>query len=144
MAVDQASPLVAYLNAGDTEQYDALREVLTPGVITHAARGSTLTGLEALEASWRSAHQGLSQLRHQIVELVVGSNLIAARVSVTGVHTGSFLGVAPTGATVQVDQAVFARIEDGRIDELWEIVDTGSGLRQLGVLGYQALGLDEV
>lgn len=143
MVVDQASPLVAYLNAGDTEQYDALREVLTLGVITHAAGGSTLTGLEALEASWRTAHQGLSQLRHQVVELVVGSNLVAARVSVTGVHTGSFLGVPPTGATIQVDQALFARIEDGRIDELWEIVDTGTGLRQLGVLGDQALGLDE-
>jgi predicted ester cyclase len=59
------------------------------------------------------------------------------------VHTGTFLGVPPTGATVEVDQALFARIENGRIDELWEIVDTGSGLRQLGVLGDQALGLDE-
>lgn len=143
MASDKAAPLLIYLNAGDTEQYDALREVLTPGVITHAAGGSTLTGLEAQEASWRTAHLGLSQLRHQVIDLVVGSNLVVARVSVTGVHTGRFLGIPPTGATIQVDQALFARMEDGRIDELWEIVDTGSGLRQLGVLRGQALGLDE-
>lgn len=143
MAVDQTSLLIAYLDAGDTEQYDALRESLTPGIVTHAAGGSTLTGLEAQEASWRTAHQGLSKLRHQVIELVPGSNLVAARVVVNGVHTGTFLGVPPTGATVEVDQALFARIENGRIDELWEIVDTGSGLRQLGVLGDQALGLDE-
>lgn len=141
MAVDQTSPLIVYLDAGDTEQYDALRASMTPGIVTHAAGGSTLTGLEAQEASWKSAHQGLSQLRHQVVEMVVRSNLVAARVSVTGVHTGSFLGIPPTGAAIQVDQALFARIKNGLIDELWEIVDTGSGLRQLGVLGDQALGL---
>ena len=68
---------------------------------------------------------------------------VAARISVTKVHTGRFLEIPPTRATIQVDQALFARIEDGRVDELWEIVDTGSGLRQLGVLRDQALGLDE-
>ena len=140
---DQASPLVAYLDAGDSEDYEALSEVVTPGIVTHATGGSTLTGVEAQEASWRKAHQGLSQLRHHVVELLPGPNLVAARVLVTGVHTGSFLGVPPTGASIRVDQALFARIDSGRIAELWEIVDTGSGLRQLGVLGDQALGLDE-
>ena len=143
MAVDPASVLVAYLEAGDSEDYEALQEVLAPGVVTHSAGGSMLTGRGAQESSWRSAHQGLSQLRHKLIELVSESDLVAVRVLVTGVHTGSFLGVPPTGATIQVDQALFARVEGGQISELWEIVDTGSGLRQLGVLGDQALGLDE-
>jgi predicted ester cyclase len=64
-------------------------------------------------------------------------------VLVTGVHTGTFLGIPPTGRRIEVDQALFARVERGRIGELWEIVDTGSGLRQLGVLGNQAIGLEE-
>ena len=143
MAVDQASPLVAYLNAGDSEDYLALRKMLTLDVVTHAAGGSTLIGLEALETSWKTAHKGLSQLRHHVVELIQGSSVVAARVLVSGVHTGSFLGVPPTGGMIRVDQALFARIENEQIAELWEIVDTGSGLRQLGVLGNQALGLDE-
>ena len=47
-------------------------------------------------------------------------------------HNGPFLGVEATGARVDVDQALFVRVEAGRIAEMWEVVDTGSGLRQIG------------
>ena len=144
MAADQASLLLAYLEAGDSKTYEAWRDVLTSDIVTHTAGGSTLIGLDAQKSTWRTAHQGLSQLSHEVVDIVEGSGVIACRVLVTGVHTGTFLGIPSTGRRVEVDQALFARVEGGRICELWEIVDTGSGLRQLGVLGDQAIGLDEV
>ena len=78
-----------------------------------------------------------------MVDIVDGSGVVAGRVLVTGVHPGTGRGLPPTGRRTEVDQALFARVERGRIGELWEIVDTGSGLRQLGVLGDQAVGLDE-
>ena len=143
MAADHASLLVAYLEAGDSEAYEALGDVLTPDIVTHTAGGSTLIGVDAQASTWRTAHQGLSQLRHHVVDVVDGSGVVAGRVLVTGVHTGTFLGIPPTGRRIEVDQALVARVERGRIGELSEIVDTGSGLRQLGVLGDQAIGLDE-
>ena len=45
------------------------------------------------------------------------------------------MGIPATGREVEVDQALFARLKEGRISEMWEIVDTGTFLRQLGVLG---------
>lgn len=60
---------------------------------------------------------------------------VAARIVVTGTHVGPFLGVPPTGAMLRVDQALFVRFQQRRIAEMWEVVDTGSGLQQLGVLG---------
>ena len=65
--------------------------------------------------------------------------MAAARIRVSGVHNGRFLGVEPTGVRVDVDQALFIRVESHRIAEMWEVVDTGSGLRQIGVIGGQAL-----
>lgn len=143
MTTNHSSLLVAYLEAGDGEAYEALRDVLAPDIVTHTAGGSTLVGVVAQESVWRIAHQGLSQLRHRAVDVVHASGVVAVRVLVTGVHTGTFLGIPPTGRSIEVDQALFARVEGGRICELWEIVDTGSGLRQLGVLDDQAIGLDE-
>ena len=143
MTADHASLLVAYLEAGDSETYAALSDVLAPDIVTHAAGGSTLVGLDAQESAWRIAHQGLTQLRHRLIDVVHGSDVVAGRVLVTGVHTGTFLGIPPTGRRIEVDQALFARVRRGLICELWEIVDTGSGMRQLGVLGDQALGFDE-
>ena len=143
MTAGHASLLIAYLEAGDSEAYEALRDVLTPDIVTHTAGGSTLIGVDAHASTWRTAHQGLSQLRHHVVDVVDGSGIVAGRVLVTGVHTGTFLGIPPTGRRIEVDQALFARVDGGRIGELWEIVNTGSGLQQLGVLGDQALGLDK-
>lgn len=40
---------------------------------------------------------------------------------------------------MDVDQAIFVKVETSQIVEMWEIVDTGSGLRQLGILDDQAL-----
>jgi ketosteroid isomerase-like protein len=51
---------------------------------------------------------------------------------VAGTHDGAFLGIDPTGRPVTVDQALFVRVIDGRIAELWEVTDTGQALRQLG------------
>ena len=101
MAKDPASLLVAYLEAGDGEAYEALRGVLSADVVTHAAGGSTLVGVDAQEEAWRTAHLGLSELRHHAVEVVQGSGLTAGRVLVTGVHTGTFLGIPPTGNSSQ-------------------------------------------
>lgn len=143
MGSEVASLLVAYVEAGDSKAYEALGDVLTRDIVTHTAGGSTLIGVDAQVSTWRTAHQGLSQLRHDVVDVVEGSGVVAGRVLVTGVHTGTFLGIPPTGRRIEVDQALFARVDGGRICELWEIVDTGSGLRQLGVLGDQAIGLDE-
>ena len=106
MATEHASLLVAYLEAGDSEAYEALRDVLTPDIVTHTAGGSTLIGVDAQTSTWRTAHQGLSQLRHHVVDVVGGSGVIAGRVVVTGLHTGTFLGIPPTGRRIESDVAM--------------------------------------
>ncbi|HZI28717.1 MAG TPA: hypothetical protein VFD64_11185 [Gemmatimonadaceae bacterium] len=39
--------------------------------------------------------------------------------------------IRAVNARFRIDQALFARIRDGKIEELWEFVDTESLLRQL-------------
>jgi predicted ester cyclase len=45
--------------------------------------------------------------------------------------SGSYGGLRAEGRRFSTDQAVFARIRDGKISELWEIVDVSSIDRQL-------------
>ena len=135
-----ADILQSYLRAGDAQDYPTVARALHKDLVTHSPGGMTMRGLEANLDAWKAAHDGLDLLEHRVVAVVAEDNSVAARVAVTGRHTGSFLGVAPTGAHLAVDQALFARLHGHQIVELWEIVDTGSGLQQLGVLGPQALG----
>lgn len=58
----------------------------------------------------------------------------AARVVVTGTLIGEFAGISADGKSFVIDQVIFTHVKDGLIVEAWEIADTGSLLRQLGVL----------
>jgi predicted ester cyclase len=128
-----------YLEAGDAQDYPTFERVLAPAVRTHSPGGVETVGTDAQVAAWMAAHEGLDGLRHDVRDVVGEGEVAAARVRVSGVHNGPFLGVAPTGARVDVDQALFVRVESDRIAEIWEVVDTGAGLRQIGVLGDQVL-----
>lgn len=128
-----------YVRAGDSRDLPTLRRLLHPDVITHSPGGTTTRDAEGNIAAWEAAHAGLDSLAHEIQAVVAMGDVAAGRVLVSGIHSGSFLGVGPTGARIEVDQALFVKVAASRIVETWEIVDTGSGLRQLGVLDDQAL-----
>lgn len=136
---DPAVVLRGYLTAGDRAAFDEFDRWLHPNVVVHSPGGITSKGVDAQREAWAAGHAGLGGLHHDIQELVVADDAVAARVVASGTHEGSFLGIAPTGNHVQVDQALFARLQDGQIIELWEVVDTGSGMQQLGRLVGQAL-----
>lgn len=131
----------SYLVAGDAGDEEAVAALLEDDVVTHAPGGAVIRGVDATVGTWRAARAGLSDLRHEVVDVLVSGDgdAAAVRVEVSGRHTGSFLGVAPTGAQVRVDQALFVRVAERRIAEMWEVVDTGRGMQQLGVLGNQQL-----
>ena len=131
--------LRAYLDAGDRAEYAAFERLLDPDVVTHEPGDATSHGIDEQIAAWVSAHRGLAVLRHEVLAAIESSGFVAGRVRVSGRHAGRFLGIAPTGRRIEVDQAMFATIGRGRITEIWEIVDTGSGLRQLGVTRSQVL-----
>ena len=46
-----------------------------------------------------------------------------ARVVVTGTMASSFAGVAGTGRSFRIDQAVITHLREGKIVEAWEIAD---------------------
>lgn len=129
-----------YLTAGDHADYARMHRLLAADVVCRSPGDVVLRGVDALINSWAVAHEGLANLDHRVLAVVGGSgSAVAARLRASGTHLGPFLGVPPTGSRVEVDQALFVRTTAFRIAEMWEIVDTGHGLRQLGVLAQQPL-----
>ena len=55
-----------------------------------------------------------------------------------GTHSGSFNGVEPTGAEVDIGVIDIVRVQDGRIVEHWNCVDRLGLLAQLGALPVPA------
>ena len=118
--------------AGDAGDIEKFRDLLHDDVIVHAPFGLSTKGLIAEQESWRRALRAMTDLRHDFQVTVVEGTMEAARCIVTGTLTGSYGGLSGNGRSFRIDQALFARTRNGRIEELWEIVDTEALLRQLG------------
>ena len=121
--------LFAAGDAGELERFEAL---LHHDVVVHAPLGLSTVGLAAERESWRKAKNAMPHLHHEFAVVVQDGSMEAARCVVTGTLDGAIGGLEATGKSFKVDQALFARIRDGKIEELWEIVDTASLLDQLG------------
>lgn len=51
-----------------------------------------------------------------------------------GTHRGEFLGVAPTGRTIQFETVDVMRVRDGKITDHWGVANLFSLMQQLGAL----------
>ena len=119
----------------------AAADLFSPDCVTHqlrscaadapAAAPRTPEILKAHVAEWLSAFPDI----HFAVEQVVAEgNLVAVRCTATGTHTGSWLGIPPTGKHVSIRMAVSYRLDAGQIAEDWVLVDFLGVFQQLGLV----------
>ncbi|MBC3384206.1 ester cyclase [Pseudomonas sp. SWRI12] len=107
---------IACLNAQD---WDNLGLFVHQQVI-HNARPLGLHGYRSmLEADYRD----IPDLRFEVECLVVDPPRLAARLVFNCTPAGEFLGLAVNGARVAFTENVFYAFEDGRIREVWSIID---------------------
>ncbi len=118
--------------AGDAGEVERFHDLLRADVVVHAPFGLSTTGVAAEQVSWRRARDAIPDLHHHFEAVVVDEGFEAARCVVTGTLNGTYGGFSGTGRSFRIDQALFARTRDGKLAELWEIVDTGALVRQLG------------
>jgi steroid delta-isomerase-like uncharacterized protein len=121
-----------WLAAGDRGDLDAFDDLLHPDAIIHAPAGLSTHSSEAEKQVWREALSAMPDLRHDVQEVVVGGDVEMARVIVTGTIRAAFGGVAGSGRSFRIDQAVITHLRDGKIVEAWEIADVAAVRQQVG------------
>jgi predicted ester cyclase len=84
-----------------------------------------------LFAEFRSA---FPDWHEEIVQVVAEGDTVAGRFRCSGTHLGEFLGEAPTGKRMEVEEVFFLRSEGGRFAEFWGLEDSLGRRRQLGLL----------
>jgi predicted ester cyclase len=133
--VSSPSLLVRRFTAGDAGDLDAFDQYLHDDVVVHAPAGLSTVGLDSECESWRKARAAMPDLHHCFIDVFSSPAAEAARCVVTGTMLGSYGGLSSEGHSFGVDQALFAHVRDGKITELWEIVDTAVLREQLGKAG---------
>ena len=65
---------------------------------------------------------------------------VMTRFTQRGTHRGEFMGIAPTGKHVTVTGIAICRVEEGKMAEAWQNLDTLGLLQQLGAIPQMAQG----
>lgn len=126
------SLLELLLAAGDAGDVDSFGLYLHDDVVVHAPAGLSTVGIESEKESWRRAKAAMPDLRHEPVDVLTTPSGEAVRTVVSGTMRGTYGGITAYGRRFSTDQALFARVRDGKISELWEIVDVAAIREQLG------------
>jgi len=79
-------------------------------------------------------HSAFPDWREEIVELVAEGDTVAACFRCSGTHLGEFLGEAPTGRRMEVEEVFFLWAEGGRFVDFWALEDGLNRMRQLGLI----------
>ena len=112
--------LVEAINGGD--EGAAVEELFAPRAARRVRR---------LFAEFRAA---FPDWHEEVVQLVAEGDAVAGRFRYSGTHLGEFLGEAPTGKRMEVEEVFFLRTEEGRFVEFWGLEDSLGRMRQLGLL----------
>jgi hypothetical protein len=71
-------------------------------------------------------------IHFELLDAVEAEGRVALRLAFGGTHEGPFQGFPATHREIRVTQMVFARVEAGRVVELWEDYDALGMWQQLG------------
>jgi predicted ester cyclase len=122
----------SYLSRVDGGDFDALREVSTPGLVVHFP-GADLS-LDEAEETLRTFYSAFPDFTHTVDDIFGVGDRVVLRATDRGIHSGEFMGIAPTGKRIEIGVLAIFRFQgDGLIDEVWEEADLLGLLRQLGV-----------
>jgi len=121
---------------------DAAALYLAPDWVGHYTGIGEAHGGEGFKRVAGAYLRAFPDLHISVHDALADGDKVVRRVSFSGTHQGTFLGVAPTGRPIQVDGLVILRIEGGRILEEWNTENLLGLLQQLGAV--PSLHLDAV
>ncbi len=113
------------------QAYDRIPRYCVPDVVVHRPGDVVIVGRDAYESHYRELHAAFPDFEATLTDVVVDTDRVATRFSVTGTHRGELLGIDPTGNEVQFPAQVLFRLDDGTITEEFHQSDWRSLQEQL-------------
>jgi steroid delta-isomerase-like uncharacterized protein len=122
------------MNTGDAELVSqAIDEVFAPDVKQHTPLEAT--GAQTLkEMVFARLYRAFPDLHITVEDVIAEGDKVVERDTVTGTHQGEYMGLPPTGKSVAYHEIFIMRFVNGRIAEIWGVVDVFSLMKQLGMI----------
>ena len=105
--------------------------------------GSDIVGPDHFRQFWQSFRSAFTSIQVEIHRTLDEGDMAMAQWTLSAKHTGSFLGVAPTGKLITTTGMSLQRFAAGKIVEAWDNWDQLAVMAQLGVVSLDKIAPGE-
>ena len=109
-------------------------ELFATDFVWHYAPPGVAPDLEGYRRYQTESLAAFADMNCVIEVILAEGDKVARRVTWTGTHKGTYMGIAPTGKQVTLTVITIERIEGGKIAEQWGEADMLGLMQQLGVM----------
>jgi steroid delta-isomerase-like uncharacterized protein len=113
---------------------DLVDELFAKDYAYHGAGGAEFVGREYIRDVIQGNFSAFPDFEVQVEQLLADGDRVVTYGKGRGTHEGDFMGIAPTGKTIEAPFITISRFENGRIAEEWELIDIFGLMQQLGAL----------
>ena len=119
------------LNKGN---WSAIDDLFAPDYVYHGPAGMEARGPDGFKQLMTTMKAAFPDFTMTVHDVMAEGDMVAARATYSGTHTGDFMGIPPTGKRFSMPAQVMVRFENGREVEAWGIGDMLGMLQQLGIV----------
>lgn len=128
-----------YEELWNNRNLDVADEIIAPDCVTHQLRSGADSvavprGPEAVKHHITEWLNGFPDLSFTVEQMIAETEQVVSRSVMRGTHTGSWLGIAPTGKQLSIRMIVTQRIVSGKIVEDWVLVEALGFFQQIGLV----------
>jgi steroid delta-isomerase-like uncharacterized protein len=114
---------------GDFAVFD---DVFSDEFVDHTPQPNMVPNKEGVRGLYAGLRQAFPDFHAVIHWQTADGNLVTTFKTYHGTHMGTFLGIEPTGKTIQFETVDAMRVVDGKITEHWGVANLYSLVGQLG------------
>jgi steroid delta-isomerase-like uncharacterized protein len=121
-----------FLEASIGTDTAAFKELMAPDFVAHVPGGST--NRDGFVQHMDRFNTGFSDWQITVSDLVADADKVVARTTWRATHSGSFMGLPPTGKKIEIEAFIVEHLKDGKSVEHWSLFDQLTMLQQLGLV----------
>ena len=136
MSIESNKELVGryYEEVLNARKVEILDELAVSDYDEHSPFPGQPNGLEGLKARAGALLSAFNPYVFTIRDLVAEGDTVVVYWTNVATHSGSFMGIPPTGRVVTLSGIDIHRIRDGKMAEHWHVVEELQMMQQLGLV----------
>jgi steroid delta-isomerase-like uncharacterized protein len=124
-----------FYRAVNAKQRDEFYEIVHPDFVNHGGASGDIVGPKALVDSLDPFYAAMPDWHVSEDFVVAEGDRVASRGTISGTHSGSFMGIPPTGKKLSWSGIIIYRLDDdGKVIERWQDFDALGMLQQMGAV----------